>query len=573
MEERHTADPWLAIEARLAEIERRLSALESAGPRPVPDSGDAFAPVFTPPTLREGSVSGAATHLGRVLLVFGGAYLLRAITDLGFLPTQAGIPLGSAYALFWLFMAYRAGASPGERVAAMLYGVVSVLLALPVLVEAVTRFELLSGTASAIALSVFCTVALTVAVVRNLWLTAWLTVAGGMLAAGVLVRASGTAVPFGVLLVVLGLASLWVVYLRRWLGLQWLGALGANLGVGLMAALSRHEGWAVDPTSVFGLAIALWCGYLLSFALASWQGRRQPGIFEAVQAVLASAVTLGVVLLAVQPGPGQVALLGGLGLLLGGGAYALAYRPAERAERGRAYYFFSTLGLALVICASTLLLGPSPAAMAWSLLAVILAWLSGRHGMVSLSLQSAVLLAAAAVGSDALAVSAAALVGDAAAGWPGPAPGQGLVAAAGVACLFLPVAQASPRWGAAAGLPQFITLTLSVWIVSGLVVALVAPVLAGVPGNTSDLGSLAALRTGVLAASAVALALSSRYRRWPEARWLPYPVIAAVGLKLVMEDFPNGRPVTLFLALALVGGALILVSKLLQRQQKASAGA
>ena len=59
------------------------------------------------------------------------------------------------------------------------------------------------------------------------------------------------------------------------------------------------------------------------------------------------------------------------------------------------------------------------------------------------------------------------------------------------------------------------------------------------------------------------LALSSRHPRWPEARWLVYPVLVLVGIKLFMEDFPNGVPGTLFVALAFVGGALILVTHLL----------
>jgi len=63
----------------------------------------------------------------------------------------------------------------------------------------------------------------------------------------------------------------------------------------------------------------------------------------------------------------------------------------------------------------------------------------------------------------------------------------------------------------------------------------------------------------------VTLALSSRYKRWPEARWLVYPVLLLVGVKLLLEDFPNGQPVSLFVALALVGSALLLVAKLLGR--------
>ena len=89
----------------------------------------------------------------------------------------------------------------------------------------------------------------------------------------------------------------------------------------------------------------------------------------------------------------------------------------------------------------------------------------------------------------------------------------------------------------------------------------------------ADLGKLATLRTAVLAGSGVTLALSSRYRRWPEARWLAYPVLVMVGVKMAFEDFPHGRPATLFMALALVGGALILVAKLLPKRNAAAADA
>lgn len=71
---------------------------------------------------------------------------------------------------------------------------------------------------------------------------------------------------------------------------------------------------------------------------------------------------------------------------------------------------------------------------------------------------------------------------------------------------------------------------------------------------------LAALRTSVLAASAVTLAISSRHKRWPEARWLVYPMLILVGVKLIMEDFPHGKPATLFVSLAVVGSAMIFVS-------------
>ena len=89
--------------------------------------------------------------------------------------------------------------------------------------------------------------------------------------------------------------------------------------------------------------------------------------------------------------------------------------------------------------------------------------------------------------------------------------------------------------------------------------------LAGANGAEFNLAALAALRTAVLSAASVTLALSSRHWRWPEARWLVYPVLVLVGFKLFVEDFPNGQPASLFVALAFVGSALLLVARLLKR--------
>ena len=69
----------------------------------------------------------------------------------------------------------------------------------------------------------------------------------------------------------------------------------------------------------------------------------------------------------------------------------------------------------------------------------------------------------------------------------------------------------------------------------------------------------------MLSVAAVILAYSSRYPRWPEARWLVYPVLVLVGIKLFVEDFPNGEPTALFVALGFVGSALLLVAPLLKR--------
>jgi hypothetical protein len=49
-----------------------------------------------------------------------------------------------------------------------------------------------------------------------------------------------------------------------------------------------------------------------------------------------------------------------------------------------------------------------------------------------------------------------------------------------------------------------------------------------------------------------------------------YPVLILVGAKLLVEDFPNGQPATLFVSLAMVGMALIVVSRVTNLVQGAA---
>ena len=551
-------DRVAAIESRLAAVEQRLKMLEGAQPGVSTSVGEAPAP-----DLGEGFLSNASTLIGSVLLIFGGAYLLRAITDLQFVPTAFGIFLGATYALLWLFMAYRIGRNENQHTRALFYGASSIFLALPLLVEATTRFQLLSGRQGIVALAVFCALSLLVAVARDQRILSWLITAGGIVTAFVILKASHSAIPAATFLIMLGLGSLWAVYKQQWVGTQWLGALGADAGVVVLAVLTTSEQWSVQPMTAFLLAVTLLITYLASFAIRTHIRGQNAGIFETVQAILSIGIVFGVASIASQAGQLVLAELGVPSLLLSACAYGLAFAPETRGARGRNFYFYSTIGLGLVVAGSALVMSPAIAAAVWSLMALAMAWFSGRYGRVSLSLQCTFLLLAAGVGSGILATGLEALAGDASTLWPPFVLWHLIIALTTVACLFIPVAQHSDRWGVWAGVPQLIVLALSVWEVGGLMVVYLAPILANVRGPEPDLAVLAALRTAVLSVSSVTLALSSRFKRWPEARWLVYPVLILVGVKLFLEDFPNGQPVTLFVALALVGSALLLVAKLL----------
>ena len=254
-------------------------------------------------------------------------------------------------------------------------------------------------------------------------------------------------------------------------------------------------------------------------------------------------------------------------MVLGVGGYGLAVARETRELRYRNFFYYSYFGLVFVLAGSALLLPPAWAAVFWAMMAIVMAWFSAKTAWVSLSLQCTILLVAAGVASGLLQTTFAALVGSPEAGWVTFGYRHYAVAVATVVCLFIPVAQQSERWGSLAGLPQTLVLALSVWEVGGLAVGIGAVELAGAAGDAPNLAVLAALRTAILSAAAVTLAYSCSHPRWPEARWLVYPLLIVVFIKLGIEDFPNGVPASLFVALAFVGSALLLVAKLLKRDE------
>ena len=429
---------------------------------------------------------------------------------------------------------------------------------------------MLSDIEGIVALFVYCALAMTVAVVREVKSLAWLITAGGIATAGASLVTLHSAVPVAAFLLALGLGSLWAEYWRHWLGLRWLGALGANLGVLAMVVLSQSDRWEIEPGLPFVFAVVLLAIYLSSFTYQSHIRGRLLSLFETVQALCAGGIVFAAAIMAVQSGELGMTTAGVLSLVLGAGGYALGIARETRELRYRNFFYYSTLGLVFAVAGTGLLLPLAWAAVVWALMAVIMAWFSGRNGWVSLSLQCTFLLLVAGIGSGLLATGFKALVGDPANGWVAMHFAHVGIALATVACLFIPVAQKSDRWGTLAGLPQLIVLALAACEVGGLVVVVGAAMVAGVETPEPNLGVLAALRTAVLSVAAVTLALSSRYRRWPEARWLVYPVLVLVGIKLFVEDFPNGEPASLFVALAFIGSALLLVAPLLRRSEDPS---
>ena len=550
------------LEARLARVEERLRVLEGGTPEPAVAEER-----LSEATVADQVVASAPTHIGHTLLIFGGAYLLRAITDFQFVPTGIGLFMGATYAVFWLFMAWRKSAVESQRITAAILGALSIVLIMPLLVEATQHFKLLSGRQSALALAAYCALALGVAIKRDLRTLAWLTTAGGIVTGLAIMIASHAAYVVATLLILLGLTTLWIAYLKDWIGLQWLGAAGANSVVLGLVGLSTTDQWPIEPETAALFATFLLLTYLVSFVYRTHGRGHSVAMFEPLQALAASAIAFTAAIIAAQAGGFGLGLMGILSIVVGGSGYALAFSPETRRVRGRNFFYYSTLGLLFVLAGSGLMLPNTAAAVLWSMLAITMAVLSGRTGRVALSLQCTLLLFAAGIHSGVLATGLQALAGDPGPDWPELLGTHVVVAFATVACLFIPVAQRSERWGKAAGLPQLIVLALSVWAVGGLIVVVLAPLLAAAGSAEPNLSVLASVRTAVLSVAAVTLAVSSRHWRWPEARWLAYPLLIIVAIKLFAEDFPHGQAATLFVSLAFVGSAVLLVAKVIKRAE------
>lgn len=561
------------VERMLSEVTLRMSTLEGRGSE-LPGESAPGEPAAAQPAgtaadavLSSHDITGPLGLLGRTLLVFAGAYLLRALTDAGAVPVAVGVGAGLLYAGAWLVRASGRGTAPPASAA--VYGATAVAIGFPLLWEAATRFGLVGSGAAAAALGGMTATALAVAWRRQLQLLAWATtVAAIVTAAGLLVQ-TGVVAVYAAYLVAVGIATLWLGYDRDWFGPRWPAALAADLAVlGLTSRALSGQGLE-QPAVVMLIQLLLLGGYLTSIALRTLALGREVIPFEVIQTPAALAVGLGGALAVVRHSGTGALPLGLATLVIAGSCYAVAFAFVERRQgRGSNFYFYTSLALVLTLIGGTILLTRTTQVALWSALAVVAAWAAWRFSRTTLTVHSAIYLVAAAAVSGLLGLAQLSLLASAAVPWPAVPPAAWLVAFACAACLVMPFAAPAGEW--LSRVPRLVTALLLVMASGSLAVTLIAPMAAGVPGSGADAGILATLRTGVLAAAALVLARLGRASRLQELGWLMYPVLVAGGLKLVIEDFRLSKPATLFIALALYGAALIAAPRLARRPAEQS---
>jgi hypothetical protein len=567
------------LEARLEEVARelrelrgRIDRLEGGAPSPAREAAPAAVAergLSAEPHPRTAQLAGVVGLAGRTLMTLGGAYLLRALTETGVVPPLAGAVTGLVYAALWLVMADRAGAS-GTRLSAVFHGVAAAMIAYPLIWETTTRFGLLGHAAAAGLVPVLVALALAVAWRRRLGGIAWVHGLAGLASAFALLQATHHLVTFTLsLLVVAALVELTALR-DRWLGLRWPTALVLDVAVLQTVLVAVRPGGpppgyaALAPQGVIFTGLALPVVYLVSVAVRTLKRGRDVRVFEVLQIAVALLVGFGGTLRVVRFTGVATLSVGAFGLLLGAACYAAAFAFIERREGGaRNFYTYTTFAGLLTLAGVWLVFAPSPRAVVWAAAGTCAAWLGGRFRRITLGVHGVVYLVMASAAAGLLRSAADGLLAAGTGPWRDVTPLG--VAVGGVSVLAYIVLARTRRpeaWNAL--LPRIGVAALVAVVAGGLVARGLARLLANAPGDSADPAFLATSRTAALAGLAVLLAWGGRRFGRPELTWLVYPFLAAGGLRLLLEDLPQGRALTLFISFALYGGALFTTPRLIR---------
>ena len=554
------------LEARLAHLEGRAALVEQTAADAGIAAPESVAAAAAPAARGWRDPIAVLSLIGRLFIVLGGAYLLRAMTDAGAIAPAAGVALGLAYGLVWLALADRAGGR-GQRPSAVFHGLGAAMVAFPVVLEATTRFKVFPGAASAAALAALTAGILAVAWRRRLQPLAWIAVAVAMPASVVILAKTGVVVPHAFFLILFGVAALWMGYSLDWLLVRWPVAAVANIvvvGVTLRALAAEPQD---TPGAALAVQVTLLAAYLASIAIRTLVRGRNVIPFEVVQTAAALVVGLGGALSVSRATGSGAAALGVASVVIGVACYGVAFAFIERQQnRGRNVYFYTSLAVVLVLVGVTALL-PGPAVTGvLAALAVVCSAAWSRIGRLFLLIHAAVYLVAAAIVSGAVGYDIREVVAGAGPPFPLPSPAMLVVLAASALSAWLAAREPASDGSTWARVPRFAIVLVLVLSAGGTLVGFLAPALGRQPDGSIDPGMLATIRTGVLAIAALVVAWIGRHARFREWDWLVYPLLVGIGLKMAAQDFMNSRPATLFVALALYGAALIAAPRMRRRQ-------
>ncbi len=499
---------------------------------------------------------------GRTLVVLGGAYLLRALTESQWLSASAGVSLGILYSAPWLMFAARAAAR-GNQLDAFVHALTVALIGYPLVWEATLRFNVVSPSQGAALLGVLTAVAFLLSWLRALEGLAWVVTLGTLISAAGLAIGTGNWTAYTALAIAVGIATLWLGYTRDWTVLRWPAAAIANLMLLILTGRAAADGQVSEALLVQMLMLA---GYLGSFAVRTLLIGRPVIPFEVAQSLGVLAVAYGGAIALIRSTGSNVVLVGVASISLATFAYTVAFSFVDRHRHRKNFFFYAVLAQLFAIVGVVLCTGENLGSVIYSLAAVVAAALAWHTGRLVLSLQAAVYAVAGTLASGLAAGAALALLSPAI-DWVSISPTQGLALFAIAFVTVLRVRHPVESWGMLTSILHLAVIIVLVWAAAGTAVMLAMAALPG--GDHIGGSSLATIRTAAFVLATFALSLAAGLPSGREAGWLVFPMLFLTGAKVVGIDFPQGRPETLFIALALYGVALIAAPRLLRRPTRA----
>lgn len=554
-----------ALEREIRELAGRVAALEQCvGLARAAPPVEADAAVSAPPSPSDASTDGplaATAHivplLGRALLGIAGAYLLRALTEAGALPVNAGALLGTVYALAWLAWAAR---TPAERrLETALHSLTSAMVMAPLVWEATVRMGALTPWAAALVLAVFMGCGLALSWRKSLFIPATITTVTGCGTAAALLIATQNVVPFTVVFLVTAAMIEVSACLEHWLGERWLAASTADLSVLLATWLVTNprgvpEGYAPIPHgALLGMVGALLGIYLCSTIVRTLLRRFRFTGFETAQCGAALAIAVNAALRLSERFPALAPGIGIFALVCAAACYAVSFLLLERRGGGRNFNTYSTFAILLALAGTWVLLPMKVLPPVWAAIAVGCAWAGGKRHRATLEWHGAIylVLALALSGAWVGALGETAQLGAGAFG-----------AAAAVLCYVASGSAVGRNFEAA----RMAIAAAAVWQTAGLLAGLLTTAYHAIFGPAAAHAYCAAGRTGVLAVGALVLAEAGSRRDRPEWTRLVIPLMAIGGYRLLMVDAHQGSKPALVISMLLYGGSLMALPKLMRRR-------
>jgi hypothetical protein len=511
------------------------------------------------------------SFMGRSLVVLGGAFLLRWLTQSGILPQNIGSVLGMFYALLWIAMA-DVTAGRGHRPSAVFHGVTGSFIAFPLLIEATTKFYYLPPMFSAALLLAFIVLGLVVAGRRNLRLLAWIITLPAAPIAFLLAVQTQAITPFmGSLLILAGI-TLWLGYIRHWHVLATLVAGAVNIGLILIVLEQVMTSKRVPDVhqASLGAILSLLFGpialYFGSYCFRVFKRKRTITPLEIGQTLVVVLIGLGGAAAVINSSEHSMLPLGIVCLLLSVASYTAAYGLLPRRDPNRRnFLFYTLLALAMMLLGCKMSLGHPTSTVVFTAIALVCGALANRISSPQLFLHGVAYLTAAILGSGFLATILK--------GFVGPSPkldewiSLPILLALAITTLYpwfpRPRGRPTDMYLGRRSVDLFLFATVLAW--GGFIVAILAQLSPQAEGTETFQRLLAATRTGIFGLSAVVLAWRSSRTRFGSLAWLVYSVLAIGAITLVLEVISTGGSAMLFLSFGLYGSALILAPRLLHR--------